>query len=115
MARALVRHGVVKACERRGGGGGDGYLFPMPKNASKASMLVHLVHFNKQQHTCRPHSFCLAFVEDLAILVQIHSMLPPQVVFGQYLPVPLKRSVFEGIGQPAGSGFGRSRIGSMSY
>ena len=84
MARALVRDGVLKPC----GGGGDGYFFPVPKNASKASMIVHLVRFNKQ-HTCRRHIFCLHSVEDLGFLVQIHSMLPPQVVCRQYLPAPL--------------------------
>ena len=75
MARALVRDGVFKPYE---GGEANGYLFPVPKNASKASMIVHLVRFNKQ-HTCRPHSFCLRSEEDLAFLVKIQSILPPQV------------------------------------
>ena len=83
MARALVRDGVLKTCEV---GGGNGYLFPVPKNASKASMIVHVVRFDKQ-HTCRPHNFCLPSVEDLAFLVQIYSMLPPKLSIGTtYLP-----------------------------
>ena len=74
MARALVRDGVLKPCER--GGGPNGYLFLVPKNDSKASMIVHVVRFNKQ-HQSRLHSFCWLSVEDLAFLVQVHSMPPP--------------------------------------
>ena len=44
-------------------------------------MIVHFVRFNKQ-HQCRLHSFCLPSVEDLAFLVQIHSMLPPTLSLG---------------------------------
>ena len=45
-------------------------------------MIAHLVRFNKQP-TCRPHSFCLPSVEDLAFLVQI----PPRLSIGStYLP-----------------------------
>ena len=75
MARALVRDGILKPC---GGGGPNGYPFPVPKNATKASMIVHLVRFNKQ-HQLKPHSFCLPSVEDFAFLVQVHSMLPPRL------------------------------------
>ena len=44
-------------------------------------MIVHLVRFNRQ-HQSRPHNFCLPFVEDLAFLVQVHSMLPPRLSMG---------------------------------
>ena len=74
MALALVRDVVLKPC---GGGGPNGYLFPVPQNATKASMIVHLVPFI-EQHQSKPHSFCLPFVDDLAFLVQVHSMLPPK-------------------------------------
>ena len=74
MVRALVRDGVLKPCG--GGGGPNGYLFSVPKNATKASMIVHEFRFNKQHRSC-PHSFCLPSVEDLAYLVQVHSMRPP--------------------------------------
>ena len=74
MARAFVRDGVLKLC---GGRCTNPYLFPVPKNATKASMIVHLVCFNKQ-HQSKPHSFGLPSVEDLAFLVQGHSMPPPQ-------------------------------------
>ena len=44
MARPLVRDGVLSPWE--GGGGANGYLFPVPKNSTKASMILHLVKFN---------------------------------------------------------------------
>ena len=48
MARALVRDGVLRQfAEGEGPLGPNGYLFPIPKNAVKASMIVHLVHLNK--------------------------------------------------------------------
>ena len=68
MARTLVRDGVLHPFERGGGG-----LMDTPKHATKASMIVHLVHFDKQ-HTSRPLCFCPPSVEDLAFLVQIHHM-----------------------------------------
>ena len=49
-------------------------------------MIVHLVLFNKL-HQSKPHSFCLPSVEDLAFLVQVHSMLPP------YLNDPFRREL----------------------
>ena len=73
MARALVRHGVVKFFW---GGVPNGYLFPVPKNATKASTIVQLVLFSRQ-HRSKPHIFCLPSVEVLAFLVLVHSMLPP--------------------------------------
>ena len=59
----------------RGGGpqGPNGYLFPIPKNAVKASMIVHLVRLNKCNQFCPPR-FSLPSVEDLAFLIQAHSM-----------------------------------------
>ena len=75
MARALVRDGVLRQCAGGGGGhqGPNGYLFPIPKNAVKASMIVHLVRLNKC-HQFRPPRFSLPSVEDLAFLIQAHSM-----------------------------------------
>ena len=74
MARALVRDRVLRQCAEGGGPvGPNGYLFPIPKNAVKASMIVHLVRLNK----CRlfgPPRFSLLSVEDLAFLMQAHSM-----------------------------------------
>ena len=75
MARALVRDGVLRQCAEGGGGhqGPNGYLFPIPKSAVKASMIVHLVRLNKC-HRFRPPRFSLPSVEDLAFLIQAHSM-----------------------------------------
>ena len=75
MARALVRDGVLRQCARGGGGpqGPNGYLFPIPKNAVKASMIVHSVRLNKC-HQFRPPRFSLPSVEDLAFLIQAHNM-----------------------------------------
>ena len=73
MARALVRDGGLSPWEGGGGGGANGYRFPVPKNLAKASMIVHLVKFNKE-HSHKPMSFDLPSVEDLAFLVQVHSM-----------------------------------------
>ena len=41
-------------------------------------MIVHLVRFNKHQQL-KPHNFFLPSVEDLAFLVQVHSMPPPRL------------------------------------
>ena len=79
MARALVRDGVLSLWE--GGGKPNGYLFPVPKNSSKASMIVHLVRFNKE-HAFKPTSFNLPIVEDLAFLIQVHNMLLPELSLG---------------------------------
>ena len=93
MAPAFVRDGVLKP---RGGRGPNRYLFPVPKNATKASMIVHLVLFNKL-HQSKPHSFCLPYVEDLAFLVQVHSMLPPRLsmssAYMSYLNDPFSREL----------------------
>ena len=48
-------------------------------------MIVHLVKFNKA-HTHGPANFQLPTVEDLAYLIQIHSMnLPKLALGGDYL------------------------------
>ena len=44
MAQAFLRDGGLKPC---GGRGRNRYSFPVPKNATKASMMVHLVPFHK--------------------------------------------------------------------
>ena len=44
-------------------------------------MIVHLVRFNKE-HAFRPTSFAVPTVEDLAFLIQVHSMLLPQLALG---------------------------------
>ena len=51
----------------------NGYLFPVPKNSTKASMIVHMVKFNKA-HSFKPTGFSLPTVEDLAFLIRVHSM-----------------------------------------
>jgi hypothetical protein len=81
MARALVRDGVLRPCDvtAEGGGTPNGYLFPVPKNETKASMIVHLVGFNKKHS--RPHSFCLPSVEDLSFLIQIHNLIDAGLVY----------------------------------
>ena len=68
-ARALVRDGVLTRCPSNLPP--NGWLFPVPKNSEKASMIVHLVQFNKQ-HANRPPSFTLPVVEDLAFLIELH-------------------------------------------
>ena len=71
------------------GGGGplgpNGYLFPIPKNAVKASMIVHLVRLNKCHHFGPPR-FSLPSVEDLAFLIQAHSMGLPRLSPGSHCP-----------------------------
>ena len=47
-------------------------------------MIVHLVRFNKQ-HQSKPHNFCLPSMEDLAFLVQVHSMPPGLSMSGAYM------------------------------
>ena len=79
MARALVHDGVLSVWE--GGGGANGYMFPVPKNSTKASMIVHLVKFNKA-HEHKPASFGLPSVEDLALMVQVHSLQLPRLALG---------------------------------
>ena len=69
MARALVRDGVLAPCQAALPP--NGWLFPVPKNSEKASMIVHLVEFNRQ-HSSKPPSFSLPVVEDLASLIQLH-------------------------------------------
>ena len=69
MARALVRDGILTRCPSNLPP--NGWLFPVPKNSEKASMIVHLVQFNKQ-HANRPPSFTLSVVEDLAFLIELH-------------------------------------------
>ena len=69
MSRALVRDSVPKRCHSNVPA--NGWLFPVPKNSEKASMIVHLVKFNRQ-HTKRPLSFSLPVVEDLALLNELH-------------------------------------------
>ena len=54
MARALVQDGILSPC--KGSGKPNGYLFPVPKNSTKASMIVHLVKFNKE-HTHKTGQF----------------------------------------------------------
>ena len=75
MARALVRDGVLRQCADGGGGplGPNSYLFPIPKNAVKASMIVHLVRLNKC-HRFDPPPFSMPSVEDLAFLIRAHTM-----------------------------------------
>ena len=64
----------------RGGGplGANGYLFPIPKNAVKASMIVRL----NKCHRFEPPRFSLPSVEDLAFLIQAHSMGLPRLSSG---------------------------------
>ena len=82
MARALVRDRVLRQCAEGGGPvGPNGYLFPIPKNAVKASMIVHLVRLNKCQRFGPPR-FSLLSVEDLAFLIQAHSMGLPKLSLG---------------------------------
>ena len=85
MARALVRDGVLRQCAEGGGGplGPNGYLFPIPKNAVTASMIVHLVRPNKC-HRFSPPSFSLPSVEDLAFLIQPHSIGLPRLSQGSH-------------------------------
>ena len=69
-----------------GGGGGvkggpNGYLFPIPKNEMKASMIMQLVRLNKQ-HCFMPPRFSLPSVEDLAFLIQAHTMGLSQLSLG---------------------------------
>ena len=73
----LVRDGVLS---RREGGGGkpNGYMFPVPKNSTKASMIVHLVKSNKD-HKHKPASFSLPSVEDLVFFIKLHSTGLPQL------------------------------------
>ena len=71
MARALVRDGVLRPCGASLPA--NGWLFPVPKNHEKASMIVHLVKFN-DEHTAKPASFTLPVVEDLAFLISVHHM-----------------------------------------
>ena len=59
----------------------NGYLFPIPKNEMKASMIVHLVHLNKC-HRFEPARFSLPSVEDLAFVIQAHSMGLPNLSLG---------------------------------
>ena len=68
----------------KGGGaplGPNGYLFPIPKNASKACMIVHFVRLNKY-HRFEPPRFSLPSVEDLAFVMQAHSMGLPSLSLG---------------------------------
>ena len=82
MARALVRDGVLRQCAGGGGGlGPNGHLFPIPKSAVNASMIVHLVRLNKC-HRFEPLRFSLPSVEDLAFLIQAHSMGLPSLSLG---------------------------------
>ena len=83
MARALVGDGVLRQCAGGGGGplGANGYLFPIPKNAVKTSMIVHLVRLNKC-HRFEPPRFGLPSVEDLTFLIQAHSMGLPNLSLG---------------------------------
>ena len=85
MARALVRVGVLRPCAGGGGRGvngrPNGYLFRIPKNEMKASMIVHLVGLNKQ-HRFKAPRFSLPSVEDLAFLIQAHSMGLSQLSLG---------------------------------
>ena len=71
MARALVQDGVLSLWE--GSGKLNGYLFLVPKNATRASMIIHLVKFNRQD-THKPASFSVPTMEDLAFLLQLHHM-----------------------------------------
>ena len=56
-------------------------------------MIVHLVLFNKL-HQSKPHSVFLPSVENLAFLVQVHSMLPPTLsmssAYTSYLNDPFR-------------------------
>ena len=76
--------------------GANGYLFPIPKNAVKASMIVHLVRLNKF-HRFEPPRFSLPSVEDLAFLIQAHSMGLPRLSPGSpclgHLNEPFLREV----------------------
>ena len=85
MARAMVRDGVLQPCDPSLPP--NGWLFPVPKNREKASMIVHLVNFSSP-HKAKPASFTLPVVEDLAFLISAHHMsagsghlsLPPPLV-----------------------------------
>ena len=94
MARALVRDGVLTRCPSNLPP--NGWLFPVPKKSEKASMMVHLVQFNKQ-HANRPPSFTLPVVEDLAFLIELHYLRAGQgcLAFsedvGRYLCDPFLR------------------------
>ena len=96
MARALVRDGVLTRCPSNLPP--NGWLFPVPKNSEKASMIVHLVQFNKQ-HANRPPSFTLPVVEDLAFLIELHYLRAGQgcLAFseevGRYLCDPFLRAL----------------------
>ena len=61
--------------------GPNGYLFPIPKNAVKPSMIVHLVRL-KKCHRFNPPRFSMPSVEDLALLIQAHSMGLPRLSLG---------------------------------
>ena len=50
----------------------------MPKNATMASRIVHLVKLNKQ-YSRKLARFCLHFVQDVAFLLQIHTMQLPKL------------------------------------
>ena len=96
MARALVRDGVLTRCPSNLPP--NGWLLPVPKNSEKASMIVHLVQFNKQ-HANRPPSFTLPVVEDLAFLIELHYLRAGQgcLAFseevGRYLCDPFLRAL----------------------
>ena len=82
MARALVRDGVLRQCAEGGGPmEPNGYLFPSPKIAVKDSMIMHLVCLNKC-HCFEPPRFSLPSVEDVAFLIQAHSMGLPNLSLG---------------------------------
>ena len=83
MARALLTDRVLRQCAEGGGGplGPNPYLFPIPKNAVKASMIVHLVCLNKCHRFELPR-FSLPSVEELAFLIQAHSMGLPRLSLG---------------------------------
>ena len=82
MARALVRDRVLRQCAEGGGPlGPNRYLFPISKNAVKASMIVHLVRLNKC-HRFEPQRFSLPSVEDLAFFIKAHSMGLPKLSLG---------------------------------
>ena len=61
--------------------GPKGYLFPIPKHAVKASMIVHLVRLSKC-HRFEPPRFSLRSPEDLTFLIQAHSMGLPRLSLG---------------------------------
>ena len=96
MARALVRDGILTRCPSNLPP--NGWLFPVLKNSEKASMIVHLVQFNKQ-HANRPPSFTLPVVEDLAFLIELHYLRAGQgcLAFsedvGRYLCDPFLRAL----------------------